>query len=456
MRGVPPAGANSQSEVPLVCLGLSHHTAPLDVRERHAVPVSHLSEALRALKGYDAVREACMISTCNRMEIYAELVEYEAGVAQLKLFLQRVCHSDIEHLDSYLYTLLGPEAVRQLFRVATGIDSMLVGEAEILGQVKTAYLAAQQADSLGPTLHTLMRSALRIGKRARAQTGIGQASLSAATAAVDLVARRLGSLKQRRVVIVGAGKMALLIARRLRSLDVGEIAVVNRSEGRAAELIAAIGTGRFVALTDLEEALVDADVVLTAAGASTFLLSFATVAALMTRRPDHPLVIADIAVPRDVDPAVAVLPGVHVIDIDTLHDVVEDTLARRRLAIPLVERVVATETERFLHWYRMRPVLPLLTRVASHADRLQRREVQRLLRRCSHLNSRDRRLVVGMASRLLSEMTHGIFSRLRELGERDPALAFELANLLQVLHLIDPPTAESGMVERVREAVVSR
>src|SRR5580704_3315348 len=165
--------------MPLVCLGLSHNTAPVEVRERHAFPASKMAEALSALRDYEAVREAVMLQTCGRLEIYAELEDYEVGVEQLKSFLRNFRHGDVSHdMSSYLYTLLGSQAADHLFRVATGLDSMLIGEAEILGQVKDAYIQAQRAHSLGKTLHALFREALNAGKEARAHTGIGGESIS--------------------------------------------------------------------------------------------------------------------------------------------------------------------------------------------------------------------------------------------------------------------------------------
>ncbi|HMD02054.1 MAG TPA: glutamyl-tRNA reductase, partial [Candidatus Baltobacteraceae bacterium] len=194
--------------MPLVCLGLSHKTAPVEVRERHAFPASKMAEALVALRDYTAVREAAMLSTCGRLEIYAELDDYEAGVEQIKSFLRNFRHGDVQHdMASYMYTLLGAQAIEHLFRVATGLDSMLLGEAEILGQIKEAYVQGQKAGSLGKTLHSLFREALKAGKAARTQTHIGGESVSVATAAVDLAKQTLGDLHGKTVLVVGAGKM---------------------------------------------------------------------------------------------------------------------------------------------------------------------------------------------------------------------------------------------------------
>ena len=253
--------------MPLVCLGLSHHTAPVDVRERHSFPASRLAEALIALRDYEAINEAAMLSTCGRIEIYAEIEDYEAGIEQLRAFLRNFRHSDVElDMSSYLYTLLGMEAVQHLFRVSTGLDSMLIGEVEILAQVKDAYVQGQRARSLGRTLHALFREALSAGKAARSQTRIGSQSTSVATAAVELVKRRLGSLEDRTVVVVGAGKMGALVAKRLRHEGCGKVIVSNRSQARARELAAKLTDGEAADFEQLGSALERADAVVTSTG----------------------------------------------------------------------------------------------------------------------------------------------------------------------------------------------
>ena len=201
--------------MPLVCLGLSHHTAPVDVRERHAFAPQKMGEALIALRDYEAVREAAMLQTCGRLEIYAELEDYEIGVGQLKTFLGNFRHGDVSDMDSYMYTLLGTQAIEHLFRVSTGLDSMLIGEAEILSQVKDAYVQGQRARSLGKTLHTLFREALEAGKDARTHTAISADSASVASAAVQYAKQHLGRLTGTSVLVIGAGKMGAVAARRL-------------------------------------------------------------------------------------------------------------------------------------------------------------------------------------------------------------------------------------------------
>src|ERR1700677_561885 len=211
-------------------MGLSHNTAPVDVRERHAFPAHKMGEALIALRDYDAVKEALMLQTCGRLEIYAELDDYEEGVSQIRQFLGNFRHGGVEDMDSYMYTLLGSQAIDHLLRVSTGLDSMLIGEAEILHQVKDAFIQGQRARSLGKTLHSLFREAINAGKAARSQPDIGGDSSSIAAAAGNVATQHVGDLAGTSVVVIGAGRMGSLVARRLKAEGCREIVVLNRKD----------------------------------------------------------------------------------------------------------------------------------------------------------------------------------------------------------------------------------
>ena len=421
--------------MPLVCLGLSHNTAPVEVRERHTFPASRMAESLVALRDYEMVREAVMVSTCGRLEIYAELEDYEAGVEQLKAFLHNFRHGDV-HLDmaSYLYTLLGSQATDHLFRVATGLDSMLIGEAEILGQIKDAYIQAQKARSLGKTLHVLFREALNAGKEARSSTQIGGDSVSVATAAIEIAKQRLGEdLTGKTVMVVGAGKMGTTAAKRLRLEGCSELLVVNRSHSKACEVVRTLGTGHALELPGMVEAMKVSDIVVTSTGASHFLLTPGNVAEAMLARAERPLFIVDIAVPRDVDPDVARIPNVHVTDIDRLKDLIDVTLERRREAIPLVEEIIAEHAERFARWYQSRVTIPVVSSLVQKADSIRDAEIERLFARCPDLTERERMLITGASLTIISKLLHSVVTKLRERATSNHAEALTLATLLDEL-----------------------
>jgi glutamyl-tRNA reductase len=420
--------------MPLVCLGLSHHTAPVEVRERHAFPLARMVEALIALRDYEAVREAAMLSTCGRLEIYAELEDYEAGVEQLKTFLRHFRHGDVAHdMSSYMYTLLGAQAIDHLFRVATGLDSMLIGEPEILGQVKDAYVQAQRARSLGKSLHALFREALGAGKAARTQTRIGSQSTSVATAAIDLAKGRLGTLREKTILVVGAGKMGALAAKRLKLEGCERILIANRSHERAREIVAGLESAEAVVMPGLVDALKRADVVVTSTGASHFILSPGNVAEAMLARPERPLLIIDIAVPRDVDPEVTRIAGVELADIDALKGIVDVTLEQRRAEIPLVEEIIAEHAARYAEWYRSRVATPVVASLVQKADALREAEIERLFARCPELSERERMLITGASLTIVSKLLHGVVTKLRQRAAGDRSEALALAQLLDEL-----------------------
>jgi glutamyl-tRNA reductase len=431
--------------LPLVCLGLSHHTAPVEVRERHAFPPHRMGEALIALRDYEAVREALMLQTCGRLEIYAELEDYEVGVGQLKSFLGNFRHGDVSDMDSYMYTLLGTQAIEHVFRVSTGLDSMLIGEAEILGQVKDAYVQAQRARSLGKTLHTLFRAALEAGKIARSQTWISNDSTSLATAAVACAKEHVGDLTGHSALIIGAGKMGALAARRLKAEGATDIVVLNRSHKRAQDVAGELGEiARTAELPGLVEALKAADVVVTSTGASHFVLTPGNLAEAMLARPDRPLFIVDIAVPRDVDPEAARIPGVGIVDVDALKGVVDVTLEKRREAIPLVEEIIAAHVERFQQWYQSRVAIPVIASLTQKAESIREAELERLFARVPELTDRQRMLVTGASLTIVSKLLHSAIVRIRDKAVENRAEALTHAKMLDELFELQAPAEDAA------------
>ncbi len=422
--------------MPLVCLGLSHQTAPVEVRERHAFPASRVVEALVALRDYSSVKEAAMLQTCGRLEIYAELDDYELGVAQLRSFLGNFGHGMARErydLDSFLYTLLGRQAIEHLFRVSTGLDSLLIGEAEILGQIKDAYVQAQQAKSLGKTLHRLFREALNAGKHARSQTRIGDESTSIATAAIDAAKARLGPLDGKSVVVIGAGKMGRTAVRRLREEGAQRLIVTNRTISRAQELIAEVGFGEAIEMPGLADALAVADHVVTTTGASHVVVPHDHVLKATAQRSDRPLFIIDIAVPRDTDPSVRDIPNVTLVDIDGLKNVVDEKLEVRREAIPQVEEIIEEFVARFGAWYQARLAAPVIASITQKAEAIRTTELSRLFARTPELTEREKMLITGMSMTIVSKFLHSVVVKIREKATSNHAEAITQARMLDEL-----------------------
>jgi glutamyl-tRNA reductase len=416
-----------------------------------------MGEALIALRDYEAVREALMLQTCGRLEIYAELEDYEIGVGQLKTFLGNFRHGDVSDMDSYMYTLLGTQAIDHLFRVSTGLDSMLIGEAEILGQVKDAYVQAQRARSLGKTLHTLFREALEAGKAARTHTAIAGDSTSLASAAALCAKQHVGDLRGKAVLIIGAGKMGGLAARRLKAEGASDIVVLNRSHKRAQDVASELGgIARTAEMPGLVNALRHADVVVTSTGASHFVVTPGNVAEAMLARPDRPLFIVDIAVPRDVDPEVTRIPGVGVVDVDALKDVIDVTLEKRREAIPLVEEIIAGHVERFQQWYQSRVAVPVIASLTQKAESIREAEVERLFARLPDLTERERSLITGMSLTIVSKLLHSAIVRIRGKAVENRAEAVTHAKILDELFelralITDPAFAPAAVAEEIEE-----
>ena len=440
--------------MPLVCLGLSHRTAPVEVREHHAFPSSKLGEALVALHDYDGVIEAAILSTCGRIEIYAEIEDYETGIDQLKRFLGNFRHAGVTYdMESYMYTLLGRGAIEHLLRVATGLDSMLIGEAQILGQVKDAYVHAQRAGSAGKSLHQLFREAISAGKAARSQTEIGRHSVSVATAAIEMAKSHVGDLEGKNVVVIGAGKMGKTAAKRLK-VEGARLVVLNRSHERASEVVAKIGAGEAHGLRGLDDALLTADVLITSTGATHFIVDTVKATRAMESRPDRPLFIVDIAVPRDVDPEVGSIPGIALADIDALAAVVDETLESRRAAVPLVEEIIDEHLRRLVDWYQTRSAVPVIASLTQKADSIREAELERLFSRCPDLSDRQRMLIKGMSLKIVSRLLHSAVTRIREKAATDRAEAQLHARIVDELFdlgaaLASPPSATAQSTDEL-------
>ena len=415
--------------MPIVLLGLSHRTAPLAVRDRHAMPTNRLAEALCALADYSAVREAAILSTCNRLEIYADVDAYEAGLAQLKEFLTTYRQMRVEDFDKYLYTMLGAEAVEQLFRVASGLDSMLIGEPQILSQVKDALRLAEEAGSIGPHLGRLFRSALQTGKRARTQTAIGRDVVSLGSAAVELASRHC-EITHARCAVVGAGKMGTAAAKHLVARNASSLTIVNRTLWRAQSLAKNVGAAS-APLTQLSEVLAQSDLVITAIGSGVPIISEAMLRGAVAERNGAPLLIVDIGVPRDVEPSAALLQSIVVYSIEDLRDVVDRTLESRRGEIPLVESIVASHVAAYLEWYQTRGAAPLIASLRRKAEQIRSVEIERLFSRMPELDDQQRDMVVAASISIINRLLHGPVTKLRKtVAEGPPEDEAQLAETL--------------------------
>jgi glutamyl-tRNA reductase len=427
-------------------VGLSHRTAPVDVRERVAFAEEQLAAALHALTQVDGIGEAMIVSTCNRVEVYAG-VDGPAALESLRreMIDGRALPSS---LAAHLYAHEGETALRHLFRVASSLDSMVVGESQILGQVKQAYAWAQDAGTLGPILQRAVPRAFALAKRVRTETDVAKSSASIASAAVDLAAQIFGDLDGRHVLVVGAGKMGDLSARHLKAAGCGELSVVNRTQARAVELAEKLG-GKAAAWDELDRLLTKVDIVLCSTGASEPVVRKEHVSRAMRVRKGRWLFFIDIAVPRDVDPEVGSVENVYLYDVDALERVVAQNRAQRQNEAVEAEAMVDAELKRYHEHELSLGVVPTIKLLRARFLEVALAEVERSAAR---LGDKERAAMQAMAEAIVNKLLHGPLTKLKKDAAEHPMAESELPALVRALFDLHTGHTEEIRVDLVDEA----
>jgi glutamyl-tRNA reductase len=404
--------------VSVLVVGVSHRSAPVSLLEEVTLGLGDTTGVLGEL-AEGAVSEAVVLSTCNRVEVYADTEGFHAGVDAITDLLARQSGVPLEELSKHLYVHWEGQAVLHLFQVACGLDSMVVGESQILGQLRRAYGAS--TDTVGRVLHELFQTALRVGKRAHSETGIDEAGQSLVSVGLEHAVSAVGELEGRSVLVIGAGSMGALAGATLRRASVGDVVVANRSADNALRLAAALD-GRGVGLDALLEELVTADVVVTSTGATGLVVHRDVVAAAVARRNGRPLAILDLALPRDVDPGVRALPGVTLVDLETLQTALAGTDAGA--GVEAAREIVAEEVGSFLTWQRVSRVAPTVVALRSKADQVVEAELGRLLGRLPELGDKERAEVEQTVRRVVQTLLHTPTVRVKELTEAPVGLSY--------------------------------
>jgi glutamyl-tRNA reductase len=417
----------------IAVLGVNHRTAPLEVRERFAHAPREVPASLARVQAAGA-RGAVLLSTCNRTEFYLAEPEEAAPDAVWALLSERL--ADGRDAREYGYLRRDREAVQHLYRVAAGLDSMILGESQIQGQVREAWELAKP--HAGPVLHRLFQSALLVGARVRSETGLATGAASAPSAAVAVAAKIFNDLAGRRAVILGAGDVAELAAARLAAEGVRVTLVANRTYERARALAEELGA-RAVRLDEAWEHFAEADIVLSSTAAPHAVVTWDRVAPIIARRGRRPLCILDLAVPRDVEPAVAQLENVFLYNLDDLQAVAAQAAAQRRAEIPAAERIVAEEVERFWAWYGGLAVVPVLTAFRDRLEQVRAAEYARLAPRLSHLRPEDRAQIEYFSRALLNKFLHQPTLALKEAAQA--GRGYGLLEALKRLFALDDPDA---------------
>jgi glutamyl-tRNA reductase len=393
--------------------GLNHRTAPVEVRERVAFSDASLPEALRELRERTGFHEGLILSTCNRVEIAVTTDDQVDAQRSLEEFLGEARHVERKKLSGHLYGFDDRDAIRHLFRVASSLDSMVLGEPQILGQLKQAYAVAKSSGSVGGYLDTVVTRAFSVAKRVRTETMIGQNAVSVSFAAVELAREIFGNLKDCRVLLVGAGKMSELAARHLHRSGVSKIFVTNRTRSRAEEM-AAIFDGTIIDFDAFLQTLPEVDIVIASSGAPHYILTRDQVQRAMGLRRGRPMFLIDIAVPRNIEPAINQLENVFLYDIDDLGKVVDQNRKERESEAATGEAIIAEEVEKLVARLKTRAATPVIVELQEHLDQLRRAEMQRLRSKLGPLTPQQEEAIEALTKGLMNKVAHGAISEIRK------------------------------------------
>lgn len=394
----------------IVALGLNHRRTPLALRERLAFPACDLGRSLETIRTY--VSHGAILSTCHRVELYAAAPEPPRAEADLKRFWVEQRGVSARDFEPYLYHLVGGEAVEHLFAVACGMDSAIIGEPQILGQVREALRCGLEHRSMGRVLSALFRKAITTGRRARTETGIGRNAATISYAAVEVARKTFGDLRSSRVLLVGAGKMGELAAKNLLHKGVARIAVVGRTAERAKQL--ALGCGSVVALSRLEDALHGCDIAITCTSAPHYVISAEMMERVMRGRHGRPLFLIDIAVPRDVEPAAGEMTGVHLYNIDDLQSTVTANVRERRAEASKVKPIIEEAVADFERWLAAQRAVPTITALRQRAEAIRQAELARTSAVLRRLTKQDRRRIEALTLAIQKKLLHPSIALLRE------------------------------------------
>jgi len=429
----------------LLAVGLSHRTAPVDVRERVDFARQGLGSALAALAGEGIGSEAVVLATCNRAEVYL-VADSESAEESMARFISAYHEVEYASIAGHLYRHKGADVARHLFRVAAGLDSLVVGEPQILGQVKAAYSVAHEGRFTGAVTNRLFHAAFSAGKRVRSETGLAEGAVSVSYAAIGLAQKILGDLEDLHVLILGAGEMAKLTGLHLQAQHVKTVTIVSRTLQAAEDLARQLG-GCALPWNDLEPALAAADIVVTATGASEPVLSRRLVEQAVRRRRNRPLFLIDIAVPRDVEPSVGDIEQVFLYNIDDLQSIVRENLTRRSAELAHAEAIVEEEVTRFVSWLQSRDVVPTVVALRQRFEAVRRAELERLAPKLSGLTPEARARVDDVTRLIVEKLLLIPTEQLKSVS--DEALVVTYADALNRLFGLAGDGRQEATTERV-------
>lgn len=404
----------------ILVAGLNYKTAPVEIRERLTFKQEDLREAARTLKGKKAILENVILSTCNRTEIYAVVDQVHTGRYYIKEFLSEWFGLEQSEFSPFLFIYEGDGAVEHLFNVACGLNSMILGETQILGQVRSSFLLAQEEETTGTVFNHLFKQAITVAKRGHAETDIGANAVSVSYAAVELAKKIFGSLEDKHVLIFGAGKMGELAAQNLHGNGVGSVTVINRTFEKAQQLAGRFG-GRAKLISELQCSLVEADIVISSTGSDNFVIMKETMEQVEKMRKGKPLFMVDIAVPRDLDPRISELKNVFLYDIDDLEGIVEANLQERKKAAAVIMMMIEKEIVDFKQWLGMLGVIPVISALREKALAIQAETMTSIERKIPNLSDRDKKVLNKHTKSIINQLLKDPILQAKELAARPDA-----------------------------------
>ncbi|WP_338470424.1 glutamyl-tRNA reductase [Niallia sp. XMNu-256] len=410
----------------IIVVGINHKTAPVEIRERLTFEPSQLGDAMKKLKEKKSILENVILSTCNRTEIYAVVDQIHTGRYYIKDFLSEWFQIEKEEFTPFLFIYEVDGAMEHLFKVTCGLNSLVLGETQILGQVRSSFLLAQEEGTIGTVFNQLFKQAITLAKKAHSNTDIGANAVSVSYAAVELAKKVFGSIENKHTLILGAGKMGELAIQNLQGSGATKITVLNRTYEKA-EKVASRFNGQAKSLNELESALIDADILISSTGAQDFILTKEVVEAAAKQRKGKPLFMVDIAVPRDLDPAIAELDSVFLYDIDDLEGIVQANLQERKKAAEAIMLMIEEEIVEYKQWLNMLGVVPVISALREKALGIQAETMKSLERKLPDLSEREMKVLNKHTKSIINQMLKDPILQVKELAgskDRDKNLKF--------------------------------
>jgi glutamyl-tRNA reductase len=414
----------------IILIGLNHKTAPVNIRECLAFSQEETCDALNSLRTITAVEEAMLFSTCNRVELLITAREHLSAIDEAKKFLARFKQLPLDAFESSLYQHQGEAAVRHVFRVAASLDSMVLGEPQILGQIKAAYRTATEQKTSGVILNRLLHKTFFVAKRIRSETGIGDRAVSISYAAIELGRKIFGDLQGKQVLLIGAGEMAELAVEHLIRHRSGQIYVANRTFERGMELASAYN-GTAIRFEEIPDYVKQVDIIISSTGAKGYILQRPQIKAVMRGRRNRPIFFIDIAVPRDIDPAINTINNVYVYDIDDLKDVVDDNIEDRSREALKADRIIDEAVINFCRWYQGLGVVPTIKALRHKVQGIGQEELRKTLQQMSHLSIQDQQAIQRMTEVVINKVLHEPTRYLKSNGcQKDRSASLDIARKL--------------------------